>query len=275
MMLVQLTDLHVRPRGIAANRVVETNMLTERAFRAVAALRPVPDAVVISGDLTECGLIEEYTLLAELLKRTLALPVYVIPGNHDRRERLAAGLPEYCRVTDGFIQYAVEDLPVRLVLLDSVVPGSGHGELCAARLDFLDRTLAEQPDKPTMVVLHHPPFICGIGHMDDINLRTSREFGAVLARHKQVQRIISGHHHRPIFTSFGHAIASISPSVAQQVELELGPVAGGGFVLEPPGYHIHLWDSSNGFVTHTALVEKFPGPFPFLTDPDYPGTMHG
>jgi 3',5'-cyclic AMP phosphodiesterase CpdA len=274
MMLVQLTDLHVRPKGVAAYRVADTNMLTERALRAVASLRPVPDAVVISGDLTDCGLATEYALLGELLKRYLKMPVYVIPGNHDRREKLIEGLPGYGKMTDGFVQYAVENLPVRLVMLDSVVPGAGHGELCAARLAFLDRILAEQPDKPTMVVLHHPPFVCGIGHMDGINLRDAGAFAAVIGRHRQVQRIISGHHHRPVFSAVGQAIVSISPSVAHQVELELGESAGGGFVMEPPAYQIHLWDEVNGFVTHTVMVETYPGPYPFLLDPDYPGHMH-
>ena len=56
MLICQLTDLHVRPKGQTANRVSETNMMTERAFRAVAAFRPRPDVVLITGDLTECGL---------------------------------------------------------------------------------------------------------------------------------------------------------------------------------------------------------------------------
>ncbi|MGH7153571.1 MAG: metallophosphoesterase, partial [Acetobacteraceae bacterium] len=68
MLIAQLTDLHVRPVGKAANRVVETNMLTERALRAVAAFVPRPDVVLITGDLTECGLDEEYANLARMLR---------------------------------------------------------------------------------------------------------------------------------------------------------------------------------------------------------------
>ena len=56
MLIAQLTDLHVRPRGKPANRVVETNMFTERAFRALAAFVPRPEVVLLTGDLTECGL---------------------------------------------------------------------------------------------------------------------------------------------------------------------------------------------------------------------------
>jgi 3',5'-cyclic AMP phosphodiesterase CpdA len=270
MLIAQLTDLHIRPPGVAANRVAETNMLTERALRAVVARRPAPDVVVISGDLTECGLPEEYAVLAEMLARIVPMPVYVVPGNHDRRENLVTGLPGYT-LQDGFLHYAVEGHPVRMVMLDTVVPGAGYGELCQARLEFLDRTLAAQPDVPTMIVMHHPPFACGIAHMDDIALRDPGAFAAVVARHKQVARIVCGHVHRPVFTGLQQAIASIAPSVAHQVEFTLDPAMPGAFVLEPPAYHLHQWSASAGFVTHTVLIETFPGPFPFLSDPDYPG----
>ena len=155
---------------------------------------------MISGDLTECGLVAEYELLAGLLARTLRMPVYVVPGNHDRRENLRQVLHHLPGVTSDpdFVQYAVEDLPVRLVMLDTVVPGAGHGELCANRMAFLERTLAQVPDKPTIVVMHHPPFVCGIAHMDRINLRNSAAFADVIGRHRQVQRILCGHHHRPV-----------------------------------------------------------------------------
>jgi 3',5'-cyclic AMP phosphodiesterase CpdA len=85
MLIAQITDLHVRPRGLAANRVVETNMMTERAIDAVVALRPRPDVVLITGDLTDYGLVEEYEELKRMLQR-LDIPFFVIPGNHDRRE---------------------------------------------------------------------------------------------------------------------------------------------------------------------------------------------
>ena len=225
MLICQLTDLHVRPPGKPANRVIETNMFTERAFRAVARLNPRPDIVVITGDLTECGLGAEYANVARLVRKWLPMPVFVIPGNHDRRGNFREGLKHLPGVTSDphYVQYAIEDHPVRLVMLDTVVPGSGHGELRAEQLEFLDLTLAAAPDKPTIVGMHHPPFVCGIAHMDRINLRNTAQFTAVIARHPQVDRIICGHHHRPIVTRVANAIASIAPSVAHQVELSFDP----------------------------------------------------
>ncbi len=265
MLIAQLTDLHVRPVGRAASRVVETTMLAERAFRAVMARPPLPDAVLLTGDLTEAGLAEEYKVLAALLARTLPLPVFTIPGNHDQRAPMLANLPGV-RQEDGFVQYVVEEFPVRLVMLDTLVPGAGHGELCERRLAWLDRTLAAAPRKPTLIAMHHPPFLCGIVHMDKIALRGREAFAQVLARHQQVGRIVCGHVHRPVTARVGDAVASIAPSVAQQIELDLRPDAPSAFVLEPPAYQLHHWSAEHGFVTHTALVESYPGPFPFLTE---------
>lgn len=267
--IVQLTDLHIRPRGLAANRVIETNMLTARALRAVARLRPAADAVIITGDLTECGLPAEYAVLRDLLA-DLPMPVHVIPGNHDRRENLLAGLDGVASA-EGFVQYAIDALPVRIVMLDTVVPGAGHGELCDTRLAWLDRVLATEPEKPTLIGMHHPPFACGIEHMDGIALHAPERFIDVLRRHPQVERVVCGHHHRPVVARVGPAIATICPSVAHQVELDLSEDAPAAFVLEPPAYQIHRWRPETGIVTHTALVEAYPGPFPFLDDPDYPG----
>jgi 3',5'-cyclic-AMP phosphodiesterase len=263
MLIAQLTDLHLRPVGHPANRVVETNMLTERAFRAVMARPPLPDVVLLTGDLTDQGMAEEYAVLAELLDRTLPLPVLTIPGNHDNRAVMLAHLPG-TRQEEGFVQYAVEHFPVRLVMLDTLVPGAAHGELCAGRLSWLDRTLAAVPDKPTLIAMHHPPFVCGIEHMDRLALQDRAAFAEILARHKQVRRIICGHNHRCITARVGDATASIAPSIAHQVELDLRADAPAAFVLEPPAYHLHQWSDEHGFVTHTAFVETYPGPFPFL-----------
>jgi Icc protein len=273
MLICQLTDLHVRPRGRAANRVSETNMLTERACRVAAGFNPRLDVVIITGDLTECGLDTEYANLAAILGRTLSMPVYVIPGNHDRRENLRAGLAHLPGVTSDphFVQYAVEDYPVRLVMLDTLVPGASHGALSAAQLEWLDRTLAGQPAKPTLIGMHHPPFVTGIPHMDKIALLDPGMFREVIARHHQVQRIVCGHHHRPIIGQCAHATVSISPSVAHQVELTFNPADPGAFNFEPPGFHLHMWQANTGFVTHTAYTDIYAGPFPFITDPAYPG----
>jgi len=280
MILIQLTDLHCTGHGRPAMRRCETNMLAERALRAVHAFRPRADAIAVTGDLTDSGIAAQYQELAAILRRSTDLPVYVIPGNHDRREVARAELSHLPGVTDDpeFIQYTVEDLAVRLVMLDTVVPGAAHGELCVRRLAWLDAALAAVPDKPTLIGMHHPPFLCGIGHMDKIALRNIPDFTAVIARHRQVQRIICGHHHRPITVPVAQALASTAPGTAHQVELDLLSDKPGLWNLEPASFQVHLWmDQGTGggaIVSHTGYVENFPGPYPFLIDDSYPGKPH-
>jgi 3',5'-cyclic AMP phosphodiesterase CpdA len=264
MLVAQLSDLHVKPQGTLAYGVVETNPFVARAFQAVAALDPVPDVVILSGDLTDGGLDEEYDILADLIRRHLQMPVYLIPGNHDRREGIKARLGHLPLGDDPvFIHYVVDDFPLRLVMLDSIVPEQGHGEFCAARLAYLDRVLSAAPSKPTLVVLHHPPVLIGIAHMDTVSLRNPEALEAIIQRHPQVERILCGHAHRPIIARFGGSLVQVAPSVAHQVSLDLRPDGPATFNLEPPAYLLHHWRPEARLVSHQAYVGTFPGPYPF------------
>ena len=273
MLIAQITDLHVRPRGLPANRVVETNMMTERAIDAVIALRPRPDVVLITGDLGDCGLLEEYEQLKILLS-PLDLPVFMILGNHDRRENFRRVFADHRGVTEDpeFVQFVVDDYPVRLIGLDTVVPGKGEGALCARRLGFLERALAREREKPTVIFMHHPPFDCGIQHMDRIRLLEGAErLADIVRRYRNVERILCGHHHRAIETRFAGTICSISPGVAHQVMFTIAEDGPAALVLEPPAYQLHRYRPETGIVSHTVYVERYPGPFPFVLGDDYPG----
>jgi len=181
------------------------------------------------------------------------------------REQLRASFPrhEYLRQWRPFIQYTIEDWPLRLVALDTVVPKEQGGYLCAERLDWLDRTLAAEPGKPALVLMHHPPFVTFIGHMDKIGLEGREAFAEVIARHPQVERVLCGHLHRPIQVRLGGTIASTCPSPAHQVALDLQPEAPSMFRMEPPGFQLHAWRADTGVVSHTVAIGDFAGPYPF------------
>ena len=115
--------------------------------------------------------------------------------------------------------------------------------------------------------MHHPSFPCGIRHMDRIILRQPDRFTAVIAWHRQVQRVLTGHHHRPITAHVAHAIGVIGPGVAHIVDLELFNDKPASWSLEPPAFLLHAWLEGVGIVTHTAMVERHPGPYPFMPDP--------
>lgn len=273
MLIAQLTDLHLRPPGMPAYRVSETNMMTERAFDAVAALVPRPDVMLITGDMTDCGLDSEYELLRKLLTR-LPMPVFMVPGNHDRRDNLKKIFGDWPTIVadPDFVQFAIEDFPVRLIALDTVIPGESGGMLCERRLAFLEQALAVS-DRPSIIFMHHPPFDCGIVHMDRIRLIEGAERLAEIVRKSgHVERILCGHHHRPIETLFGGTIASIAPSVTHQVAFDLRADHEGALTLEPPAFRLHQYRRGAGVVSNMVYVERFPGPFPFVLDANYPGS---
>ncbi|MCF8533783.1 MAG: phosphodiesterase [Reyranella sp.] len=273
MIVAQITDMHVRPRGKIAYGRVDTNAMLGAAVAALEALPRKPDVVIASGDLTDCGLAEEYEVLRDLLG-PLSMPVYLIPGNHDRRAEMHAAFASdgYLGNEDGFLHYVVENHPLRLIGLDTVIPGHGHGEMCPARLSWLADRLAEAPSRPTLIFMHHPPFRSGLVDMDAINCRNGNAMAEVVARFPNVERVVCGHHHRPITTRWAGTIGSVAPSTAHQVTLDL--LAHGNpasFSMEPPGLHLHLWSAGTGIVTHTVHVGDFKGPYPFVLDADYPG----
>src|SRR3954447_24322495 len=232
MIIAQISDPHIVRPGVLLYGRVETGAMLARAVAELNRLEPPPDIVVITGDLVDKGEPAEYDHLRSLLA-PLSMPVFVIPGNHDSREALrsAFGGDGYLP-RDGFLQYQVEDYPVRLVALDTLIPGEGGGELCAERLRWLDRTLAAGPGRPTAVLMHHPPFPTGIERMDRAGLRDRDAFAAVIRRHSQVERILCGHLHRAIACRFAGTVAGTAPSTAHQIRLDIrsgGPLR---FVLE-------------------------------------------
>jgi 3',5'-cyclic AMP phosphodiesterase CpdA len=264
MLLCQISDLHIKAGGKLSYRVVDTAGMLARCIAHVLALPQRPDAVVVTGDLVDFGKPEEYATLRTILA-ALPIPYYVIPGNHDDRETLREAFADHAYLAQWppFVQYVIDDHPLRIVALDTVIPREGGGRLCDARLEWLERALAAAPDRPTVVIMHHPPFRTFIGHMDDMGLDGSDALARVIRRHPQVERVLCGHLHRPIQTRFAGTIASTCPSPAHQVALDLDPKADSVFMMEPPGYQLHKWTPETGVVSHTAFVGTFAGPYPF------------
>jgi len=93
--------------------------------------------------------------------------------------------------------------------------------------------------------------------MDRMSLAEPEAQAAVVSKHAHVERVICGHHHRNSQARFAGTIASICPSTAHQLQLDLVPGADIRFTFEPPGFQLHLWDGG-GLVTHTAMTEDYP-----------------
>jgi 3',5'-cyclic-AMP phosphodiesterase len=282
MLVAQITDTHILAAGKLYHSphraipdgatpgwsYIDTAACLERAIAELNALNPRPDVIVVTGDLTDHGGVEEYANLRTILAAA-RMPVFVIPGNHDSRDgiRAAFGADGYLPAA-GFLHYAVEGYPVRLVALDTHIPGEHGGLLCAERLDWLDRTLSDAPTQPTLLMMHHPPFPTGIEHMDRHSLHNPAELAEVVRRHAQIERVLCGHLHRTIDHRFAGTIAGTAPSTAHQLVLDMTAGAPAEFTFEPPGYQLHFWREGVGLVSHTAIFGDWPGPYPFRAPPE-------
>lgn len=265
MLIAQITDTHIKADGRLAYRRVDTQGALARCVAHVNALDPTPDAVLVTGDLVDMGRPAEYVALRALLDRLLP-PYYVVPGNHDERSALRAAFADHAYLPrDGeFLHYSVDGFPLRLIGLDSTIPGKPGGMLCAARLAWLDRRLADAPDRPTLLFMHHPPFATGIAHMDAQRCANATAFGAVVERHPQVVRLLCGHVHRAIQVPWHGITASIGASHSHAVALDLRPDGPSRFVLEPPACQLHAWTPDNTIVSHLSFIGNYGGAHPFF-----------
>jgi 3',5'-cyclic AMP phosphodiesterase CpdA len=261
MLIAQITDTHITRPGTLLMGMVDTAAALEQAVAALNSFDPVPTLTVLTGDLVESGEPEEYQHLRSLLA-PLRMPLFAIPGNHDAREPMReAFIGDGYLPQQGLLQYVIEDCPLRIIALDTLVPGEGGGALRADQLRWVDEVLAAAPDRPSAVMMHHPPFATGIRRMDLAGLEDRLAFVELIRRHPQVERILCGHLHRPIESRFAGTIAGTAPSTAHQIVLDLRPEARLSFVFEPPGYQLHYWREGAGLVTHTVAIGDWPGPY--------------
>jgi 3',5'-cyclic-AMP phosphodiesterase len=265
--VAQISDLHIKPPGSLAYGRVDTAKALERCVATLNEFRPVPDFVVISGDLADTPSAGEYDYLKSLLA-PLNLPFAGIPGNHDSRELMRAAFPSFGYASaSGPLNQKVELGGLDLVLLDSSVPGKPHGELDASTLLWLDATLSARVDRPALLFLHQPPFKTGIWHMDRQNLVNAADLAAIVRRHPRVQIVAAGHVHRATLTMFAGVPATICPAPNHAVDLDLEQSREPSFKVEPPAFHLHSWFPGEGFgsvVTHQVPIGTFDGPHPFF-----------
>ena len=235
MILAQLSDPHVE---LGPGDAGSAESLAA-AVRTVLALRPLPDAVLLSGDLAAVGADAEYERVRELLA-PLPMPVHVLAGNHDDHELLRAHFP----LPDGGdagdrgarpYRYATEVAGVRLIGCDSTIAGRHDGALDVAWLE------AQLDGRPTVVAMHHPPISMGFPALDEIGLAAAdaEALGELLARSPQVLRVVAGHVHRAAFGVLGGCGVAACPTVHLSPRLDLGAPEY-VIVREPPAIAVHV-----------------------------------
>jgi 3',5'-cyclic AMP phosphodiesterase CpdA len=112
-------------------------------------------------------------------------------------------------------------------------------------------------------MMHQPPILSGVPFLDGVRCRNGEKIEAVVARHKQVERIVCGHVHRFMQASFGGAILVTAPSTMSGFPLEMTGKEKPGWQVVPPACLLHHWSEDAGLTTHYSPIGTFSGPFPF------------
>lgn len=256
VLIAQITDCHI---GFDRDDPEEDNVQRLRAVLERLRDGPNrPDLVLLSGDLTNSGLPENYARLASVIADQ-PFPVQLMLGNWDRRDVLCATFPE-TPTSEGFVQFEVTLPGLRLIALDTNEAGRHGGAFCERRAEWLRSRLDADPATPVMIAMHHPPVETGIAWLDSgANEAWIKRFAAVIEGRPQVRAIIAGHMHRPIFTMFAGVPLVVCPSSAPHVELDLSPLdpeAPDGRPLvvdDPAGYALHRWDGQR-LISHFEWV---------------------
>lgn len=193
LLVAQVTDIHL----FADAKQELLGLRTLASFQAVLArlqaLQPQPDLLLLTGDLSQDETPESYQLLHSLVS-PLGIPTYWLPGNHDClpvMQQVLTEPPIFPHKAFGVGNWS-------FLLLNSGVPGYVHGFLSPASLDWLDWQLDLVGNRPTLVALHHPPFMVDSRWLDGSTLQNPEELFAVLDRHPQVKLVLCGHIHQEL-----------------------------------------------------------------------------
>ena len=259
MRILQISDFHLRGDGKLSFQVVDTASFLK------STKAHLEHVFALDGQKPDSGDEKAYLMVYEALS-SFNVPVYAVPGNHDRRDRMVRILKGWTipnPQTAPFLCYAVQTEEARLLFLDTLNPGSHAGHMREAELAWLDNELQSNKNVPTLIFMHHPPFITGLPAMDE-PFENREEMRTVLMKAPWA-RLCCGHMHRPIFTVWAGVPCVTAPAASMQIELDFTPEGGDTFRMETPGYLLH--DFEDGvFNTHVCQIYKkteFDGPYPF------------
>jgi 3',5'-cyclic AMP phosphodiesterase CpdA len=257
MIIAQISDTHI---ALDTPDAGQRTRDFERTVADINALDPAPDVIVHTGDIVHNGRQDEYAQAVAILAKARA-PVYVLAGNRDDRTNLRAAFSPfgYLAPDSGFIDYAIEDYPVRLIAVDTLSSASNKGDFCAERSERLIKLIDAETTKPIGVFAHHPPFEVPVGP-DPLNFETPEMVARLrkaLQHSGRVAAVFSGHVHRGTSGHVGNIPATVMPSIATTLRKGEYPP----HMKTRPVYHIHRFDPVWGFVAETRMIGAAPSAF--------------
>lgn len=262
--ILQISDTHiVRPGGLVSERLDTAKSLENLVGRIVANRSHFGqvDAVLVTGDLSDDGSAESYAHFKSLMA-PLGAPIFAIPGNHDLRDPMRDAFKDGAYLPpSGKLNWHQTVGMIDIIGLDTLIEGSGGGEIDTETLAFLDAALAAGSPRPVLLAMHHPPFDSGIAFMDRIGLAGRQGLEAVLKSHDTDVRIVCGHIHNTMISDACGKTAISCPSPCSTFAFNVasdGPV---GFMDQEDGFMVHRWQ--NGFQSVRIPTSVDTGSVPF------------
>ncbi|KRE30156.1 phosphodiesterase [Agromyces sp. Soil535] len=255
--IAQVSDTHLLEGGAPLGGVADTVSALERTAEQLARLGDRLDAIVVTGDVTDLGEPGAYRLVREAVEPVVSATgaeVVWVMGNHDERAAFRAELLG-TEQSDAPVHHVVGIGGLRVIALDTSVPGFHHGELDESSLAWLDATLAEPAPEGTIIAMHHAPIATPLALMDVLELRGQDELADVV-RGRDVRLILGGHLHYPTNGMFAGIPVSVAGATAYTMDLSAPPrelvgIDGGrSFTL------VHVYDED--IVTSVVPVGAFP-----------------
>ncbi|CDM60103.1 MULTISPECIES: phosphodiesterase [Rhizobium] len=253
MKLIHLTDLHLVPPGAMLFGFDPA----ERLSKTIARInRDHADAelCVVTGDLTDEGDAAAYDLLRDVLQE-LRVPTRLLLGNHDHRANFLKAFPDEPRDRNGFVQSVHENSAGRLIFLDTLVEGFGHGSLGDGRLEWLLARLAERSDVPVYLFAHHQLQPIGMAHFEPWNTENWRSIMEAIVDAGNVRHIFHGHVHVDVGGTWSGIPFSASRGVAHQIVPHFTRMDA-EFVENAPAFDVALIDGDGVLVHRFEVSDK-------------------
>lgn len=229
--VAHLSDCHV-DEGDAQARALR------RTVDAVLTLGDVVDFVVVTGDIAQHGRELEYRAARRELDR-LRVPVVVCPGNHDMREAFAEVMLDESGADSRPLHRVYTHADVRVLALDSTVPGNDHGTLDDAVIDWAITALADdETDRPVLVALHHTPLQWHPDQLQSLDKAGTDVLRRLLRAVPAARMVLGGHFHHAMSGTLAGVPTLAAPSVAPRIPPP----------WEPTGHE--LLDAEPGFAVH-------------------------
>lgn len=201
--IAHLSDPHLIPGERLLGGHIDTVAQFRQCLERVEASGISFDALVVSGDVADQGEPRAYELFRELVDpvvERLGTRLVVTGGNHDERGPFAQGL--YGVDTTEPQDRVTWVNGLRIIDVDTALPGYHHGGLADTQFAWLAAELASPAEHGTLLVMHHPPIIYRSPVMQLLDFDDPGRLATTLAG-SDVRGILGGHLHVTTFGTLG------------------------------------------------------------------------